>query len=124
MLVFWMNDSIINERDGTIVSMNVAFAFKCYERMLGLLIKDKLSEEHCLWIKPCCSIHTFGMKYPLDVIFLNKYNIVVCIRENVKPNRFCIPRSLCHSAIELSAGSINKLRLYPGDRLILSSSQL
>ena len=118
-----MNNLIINERNGAIISLNATVATKYFDRMIGLLKKDKLKEGHALWIKPCNSIHTFGMKYPLDIIFLDKCNIVISLRINIKPNRFCVPRLLCHSAIELPAGSIERICLHLGDRFKMYNSQ-
>jgi len=55
------------------------------ERMLGLLGRTSLPTQSCLWIEPCNNIHTFFMKFNLDLIFVDKHLKVLKVLENVKP---------------------------------------
>ena len=60
------------------------------ERMRGLLFREPLDEDEGLIIKKCSAIHTIGMKYPIDVIFLSEDFCIKRIFMNVRPYRFCI----------------------------------
>jgi len=82
------------------------------ERMRGLLDKKALPTGG-LWIKPCNSIHTFGMQFPIDLIYLNKSNVIIKIVSALKIWR----ASGCFRAtsiIELPAGTIQRLHLQNG----------
>tara|TARA_R110002072_G_scaffold172728_5_gene327107 strand:- start:52513 stop:52860 length:348 start_codon:yes stop_codon:yes gene_type:complete len=77
-------------------------------RMKGLLGSKPLADKQGLLMSPCNSIHTLGMKYGLDVVFLNKAGKVKKISRTVKPNRM----KTCFSAayvIELKAGQASAL---------------
>lgn len=87
------------------------------ERMKGLLGSDPLEQEQGLLIKPCNSIHTFFMGYPLDVAFLDKQNRVCHIAENLRAWR-CSASFKAASVIEMAAGSIHKKQINLGDQLL------
>lgn len=69
-------------------------------RLGGLLVRPVLKAEEVLWLRPCQSIHTFGMRYAIAVLFLDKDNTVIDIRPRVSPNRiaFCMG---AHSVCEM-----------------------
>ncbi len=69
-------------------------------RLQGLLGSDTCNIPIC--IMPCKSIHTFGMKYLIDVIFCNKEMEVVRVEKNLKPNRH-LECSRAHFVIEREA---------------------
>ncbi len=105
------------------VSKNTVIAEKCeiadnfLSRFLGLMFKNELPEGNGLLITPCNSIHMFFMKFPLDIIFIDKeYNIVHLI-ENIKPWKFSEIIWSSNSVIELPTGAISKTRTAVGDRL-------
>ena len=84
------------------------------ERLGGLLVLDELKREQALWISPCNSVHTLGMKYALDLVYIDKNNIVCGLVNQLKPWRM----SLCIQAkavMELTAGSLQYLNIQRGD---------
>jgi len=84
------------------------------ERLGGLLVLEKLQANQALWITPCNSIHTFGMKYALDLVYFDKNNKVCGLVKNVKPWRM----SLClraYATMELSVDTINRFDIRLGD---------
>lgn len=85
------------------------------ERMRGLF-GVSLSEVAGLWIIPCNSVHTIGMKYPLDLVYLDKQNQIVKLIENITAWRFSGTLA-AHSVIEFAAGSIQQYGLSIGDKL-------
>ena len=95
-----------NTRTGKELSVDVKVADNLFTRMKGLLGRKELPVGEALWIKPCFSVHTFFMKFAIDVIFLNKTNRVIAAVRNLKPNRMTrlYPRSF--SVLELPPGTI------------------
>src|SRR6516165_9881454 len=57
------------------------------KRRNGLLGREGLSRGEGLWIVPCEAVHTFGMRFPIDLVFLDRANRIVKIRSDVGPWR-------------------------------------
>ena len=66
-------------------------------------------------------IHTFGMKYPVDILILDKNLKVVGLKEKLKPNRIFLWNPLHKTVIELEEGKINKSKTEINDTLLLES---
>ena len=83
--------------------------------MRGLLGRVSLGLDEALILKPCNSIHTFFMRFPIDVLFLDKDMRVVKLIQDMSPNRLgpIIWRS--RMAIELSSGKISQTNTQVGD---------
>ncbi len=92
----------------------VAYAESFVQRFLGLLARPRLEIGQGLVIKPCGSIHTFFMRYAIDVVFVGSDNKVIKIGGNVHPWRgcFCMGASF---VVELAAGAAAQLGLIQGD---------
>ena len=88
------------------------------KRRQGLLKHTGLEIGEGLWIVPCEAVHTFFMKFVIDVIFLNKKRQVVKIRENMALWRLAGSFS-AHSVLELRAGSCARTGTLKGDQLEL-----
>src|SRR4030042_2198541 len=84
---FMANMKAYNVRNSKELSNNVAVADSLLKRMKGLLGKKEMLDGEALWIKPCISVHTFFMKFPIDVLFLDKRNRVIATISNLQPNR-------------------------------------
>ena len=106
-----------NLRNGRELSNNVMIANSLIKRMKGLLGQKEMKAGEALWIKPCMSIHTFGMKFPIDVIFLNKKNEVIAIKKNLRPNRLTRIYFSSVSVLELPAGTIDVTATEIGDKI-------
>jgi len=106
-----------NLKTGSEMSTNVALADSMFRRMKGLLGRNELERGESLWIKPCNSVHTFFMKFPIDILFLNRKNQVVAAIKNMKPNRLTrlYPKSV--SVLELPAGTIEATSTEVGDEI-------
>src|SRR5574344_695182 len=78
---------VYNSSKKIIICEDVKVAKNIVTRSIGLLSKNEMDKKEGLIITPCCSIHTFFMKFDIDVIFVDKKNKVVAIEESVKPNR-------------------------------------
>ncbi len=84
--------------------------------MKGLLGRDSLEAEEGLWIVPCPMIHTFFMKFPIDVLFLDRGLVVRRVLENLKPWRLSPWVFSAHSCLELRGGLLRG-GVCVGDRL-------
>lgn len=96
---------------------NLLIADSFVKRMIGLLGNDVLDESSGLLITPCNLIHTFGMKFKIDVIFLDKNRRILNCRTNVPKNRVHGQLNAKHT-MELSAGSVDRFGLRKGDELV------
>ena len=85
-------------------------------RNVGLLKHERLNPGEGLWIVPCMSVHTFFMKFAIDLVYLDKKHRVRKVRHAVPPWR----ASAClwaRSVIELPPGSVAPTGTQPGDQL-------
>ena len=85
--------------------------------MKGLLGRSSLEDGEGLLIRPCKGIHTFGMKFPIDAVFLNKNIRVIAISKNILPNRMTRMYFEASSVIELPAGTLDRTATLAGDQL-------
>ena len=109
--------NLMNETKGVSVSRQMWRADHLLPRMVGLLATSSLPEEQALWIDPCNSIHTFFMRFPIDVVFVAGDLKVKKIYENVKPWRLIWPVWGARSTIEMPVGGIRRGRIEVGDQL-------
>jgi uncharacterized membrane protein (UPF0127 family) len=104
----------------TEIGAGIEIADTAARRNKGLLGRTGLGPGEGLWIVPCEAVHTFAMKFSLDLIYLDRNRRVVKTRGDVGPGR--ISGALrAHSVIELPSGSIAASRTQPGDILEFES---
>jgi hypothetical protein len=85
--------------------------------MRGLLGRAKLARDEALLIEPCASVHTVGMRYSLDLAFLDGEGRVCDLRRDVPPLRLAASRS-ARATLELAAGAADALGLELGAALV------
>jgi uncharacterized membrane protein (UPF0127 family) len=102
---------------GALIADRVALANTTFRRLRGLLGRRHLSPGEALWLRPCNGVHTIGMLFAIDVIFLDQDLRIVRLIENLRPFRFTLPTLKARSVIELAAHSIAAIGLRPGDQL-------
>src|SRR3954453_20446420 len=110
------NIKVVNLTRGTQLADFVRLAGDRRNRRKGLLGRECLGSGEGLWIVPCEAVHTFWMRFPIDLIYLDRKHRVVKTRSNVGPWRLsgCLR---AHSVLELAAGSIRGTQTIRGDRL-------
>lgn len=86
------------------------------ERARGLLLRRRPDGHTAYLLAPCSAVHTFGMTYPIDVLFCDPQGWVLEIVEHVKPWRM-VRNGLAGSVWELRAGAASSLGIKPGDRI-------
>jgi uncharacterized protein len=104
------------------LAREVRLARSMWARFWGLMGRGSLADGHGVWIRPCSSVHTFFMRFPIDVIFLDRSNRVVKIVPAMKPWRTALGGRDAHSVLELNAGIAEGVDLRTGDSLELAES--
>ncbi len=89
-------------------------------RLVGLLKRSGLGPEEALWLMPSKGIHTIGMKFPIDVVFLDRKNFVLGIVPGMAPYRISRIELRAYSVLELPNGTIKKSQTEVGDQLEIS----
>lgn len=105
-----------NVTRGTILAERAEIADTSRSRRTGLLRHEKLLPGEGLWIVPCEAVHTFGMKFAIDVLFLSKSRKVLKIKSNM-PRRRISACLWAHSVLELPAGVAAATATERGDQL-------
>ena len=111
---------VINLTKNTWLATKIRKADNFVTRLVGLLKRSTLGPEEALWLMPSKGIHTIGMKFPIDVIFLDKNNIVFGIASGMVPYRISGIQLRGYSVLELPNGTIKKSQTEVGDQLEIS----
>jgi uncharacterized membrane protein (UPF0127 family) len=109
---------LVNVRTGQVVAGTVEFARTRAERRKGLLGRNGLPAGTALVLSPCNAIHTIGMRFPIDVAFIDRGGRVRHIVRALVPSRIAV----CFRAkatIECAAGQLDGQLLQVGDQLRL-----
>ena len=107
----------LDETTRTVVAAKVRHADTFLTRLRGLLGTGGLAEGEALLISPCSGIHTIGMTFPIDVVFLDGDRRVVAVRERIVPWRATRFIKGASSVLELAAGSIRQNGIAVGNQL-------
>ncbi|MGC1782876.1 MAG: DUF192 domain-containing protein [Acidobacteriaceae bacterium] len=107
----------------TVLAERVEVADHGAKRRKGLLGRACLGPGEGLWIVPCESVHTFGMKFPIDLVYIDRKYRVRKVRSAVPSWRLSACLS-AHSILELAAGAAGATRTVRGDQLEFSSADL
>ena len=110
---------IVNLTRGTVLAERVKTADRGPSRRKGLLGRDGLEPGEGLWIVPCESVHTFFMRFPIDLVYLDRKNRVRKVRSSVPAWRLSACFS-AHSVIELASGVVRDTQTKAGDQLEFS----
>jgi uncharacterized protein len=102
--------------NGVAVGVELQCAFTWPARAIGLLATRYLSPTSALWLRPCASVHTVGMAYPIDVVFLDREGQVKKIVNNLQPFRMAAC-GRADSVMEFGGGVAAQLRIQLGDQL-------
>jgi len=96
------------------------YAVRMWDRARGMILRD-FDGFDAMVFQRCGAIHTFFMRMPIDVIFLDRENTVVRICEALPPWRPCIMAPHAVAVIEMASGAVRLTGTEPGDRLDLAA---
>jgi uncharacterized membrane protein (UPF0127 family) len=102
---------------GLIIANRVAVAKRRVDRAVGLLGRNHLESGEGLWIMPCHGVHTWGMRFSIDVLALDAAGVVVDAISTLRPWRFRLPRPGGCSVLELPAGTLEDSQTTVGHRI-------
>jgi uncharacterized membrane protein (UPF0127 family) len=105
---------VMNKTRNTVLATRLTLADTPQAREKGLLGRDSLASGEGLWIVPCQAIHMFFMRFPIDLVYVDRQKRVRKVRSNVAPWRI----SACltaHSVLELPAGTVRETGTQSGD---------
>jgi uncharacterized membrane protein (UPF0127 family) len=114
---------VTNQTRGCRLADRADIADTSAKRRTGLLKHSGLDPGEGLWIAPCEGVHTFGMKFPIDVVFLNRKKQVLKTRPNMVRGRIAVSL-LAHSVLELPAGTLEATGTARGDQLEFEKYEL
>jgi len=114
---------VINRTKKSWLATKVRKADNFMTRLVGLLKRRNLGPEEALWLMPSKGIHTIGMKFPIDVLFLTRDNVVLQVITEMRPCRISTVQLRGYSVLELPSGTIKKSQTEVGDQLEISLAE-
>jgi uncharacterized membrane protein (UPF0127 family) len=111
---------VVDETRGTLIGDRVIVADTSMTRLFGLLPKRGLDAGEGLWIRPSSGVHTFFMRFTIDVIGLDKNLRVIKLWSDLVPYRVTSVSMKIASVVELPAGTIRESQVQVGDAIKIS----
>jgi uncharacterized membrane protein (UPF0127 family) len=109
---------LANPRSGRVLADRLTTAFDSKSRRTGLLGRDRFDDGEAILIAPSNAIHTFFMRFSIDIVFARRDGRVVAVRHALRPWRLAIsPRA--YLVIELPAGTVARTDTRRGDVLAI-----
>lgn len=110
---------VANLTRNTVLATCMEVADTAAKRNKGLLGRERLAPGEGLWIRPCEAVHTFWMRFPIDLVYLDRKNGIRKLVSALPPWRMsaCL---LAHSILELPSGTIRETKTQRGDTLDFS----
>jgi len=104
------------EDDGEVLCERCVLADTMWRRMRGLIGRRELEPGEGLVLRPSWTVHTFFMRFPIDVVFVDADQVVAKVVSRLRPWKSETCRG-ARDVVELRAGECSRLELKPGDRL-------
>lgn len=117
MAVASKNAAYFNKTKGVMLADRARIADGFFDRLVGLLMTENFVAGDGLFIVPCSQIHMFGMKYAIDVVFVDKQGLVVGLVESISPGQMSKLFSKAHACLELPSGVIRDTGTSLGDQI-------
>jgi uncharacterized membrane protein (UPF0127 family) len=113
---------VVNATKSALLGDKVEAARTRLERTRGLLGTTMLPRGGGLWIVPCRGIHTFGMRYEFDAVFIDLKGRVVGLHPRFRRNRISRIFWGARGVLELSAGTIERTSTALGDEVVFQTN--
>lgn len=113
---------LVIERNGLAIAEVLELAADSRTRNKGLLGRSGMAEGSAMIIAPCSAIHTFFMRFTIDVVFVDRRGLVLRACSEVRPWRIAASFG-AFAAVELPGGSVARAGLLPGDQLSVERIQ-
>jgi uncharacterized protein len=114
----------LNQTRQTYLATRLDVADGHWSRLRGLIgvRADEFRDGRGLWILPCHGVHTLGMKFPIDVLYLDRDQVVLHIESKLAPWRFAPVRMQATSVLELPPATLQTTGTSIGDRIEIRRS--
>ena len=108
-----------NRTRTTYLATELMIARSHWTRFRGLMATDasRFCKGQGLWISPSHGVHTFAMRFPIDVVYLDQARMVIHVQEELKPWRLAAVRIQAASVLELPVGTIHDSQTTLGDQV-------
>jgi uncharacterized protein len=106
-------------KTGDCIACRVEIAQTFIKKFIGLMGRSKINKEQGIYFLDCRSIHSFFMRFSIDVLFLDKEMKITRIVNCLKPNRVVIAPLQTKDTLELQSGVLDKFDLKVGDAIRL-----
>ena len=125
MAVFSSERRAFNQTRQAFLATSLAVADSHFTRLRGLLgmSAHDFGSGRGLWIVPCRGVHTLGMSFPIDVVYLDPSNTVVHVQNELQPWRFAPIRMQASSVLELPCHMAAETKTAVGDKIEITSEK-
>jgi uncharacterized protein len=110
---------VYNQTRECFLSLSVTPADTTFARLKGLIGRLRLKVDEGLWIVPSCGVHTVGVLFPLDIIYLDENHRVIHLIEHFPRFRISPLRTQASSVLELPTHTIYSSQTQSGDQLLI-----
>lgn len=115
--------SCLRKMDGTIIASDVEFARSIISQVIGLMFRRSIPESYAMIFEvgreERVDIHTFFVRFSIDLLFLDRDKKVVEVKENMRPwLDIYFPKNKAYYIIELPGGKVKKAGIMAGERLM------
>jgi uncharacterized protein len=126
MAVFSSRAQAFNQTRQTYLATELAVADTHWTRLCGLLglRSGDFRNGSGLWIVPCHGVHTLGMGFPIDVVYLDCAMTVIHIQSNLRPWRFAPIRTQAASVLELPIRTAAETKTAVGDKIEITINEV
>ena len=111
---------VFNRTRDSFLSLSVTLADTHFQRLKGLVGKIRLKGDEGIWVVPSQGVHTIGVLFPVDLIYLDEGDRVVQMEESFGTFRIGPVRKDCSSVLELPTRTIYSSQTRVGDQLLIS----
>jgi uncharacterized membrane protein (UPF0127 family) len=114
---------VYNQTRSCFLSLDVVLANTSVSRLKGLLGKLQLRSDEGLWVVPSRGIHTLGLLFPLDLLYLDEHRRVIHLVESFPSFRIAPLKAQAESVLELPTHTIYSSQTQPGDQLLICAAE-
>lgn len=108
---------VVNESRLSVLGGHIRMADTLAARLRGFLFRHKPALGEGLFLAPCKGVHMYGMRFPLDILFINKAGLVIAAHPELAPGQRTPVYPAAKYALELPSGAIADTGTVVGDRL-------
>ena len=110
------------ECEGRTIAHRIHLAKRASERFVGLMGRKQLSQDEGMLLRPCSRIHTFHMRFAIDVLYLSESGHILRAVHSMQPNRLGPKVEGCRQVLEMQGGTVARNQIREGERVCVIPS--